>query len=76
MRYRTWCTFEFDEQAPETVRGEIVAATLNTAASRVGKAARKARPGRRPRAIVVVLERMAETRPSPDTGEPIAAAAS
>jgi hypothetical protein len=52
-----WCvTFEFDEQAPETVRGEIVAGKAETAAHRAIKAAKKERPNTRARSIVVLLE--------------------
>jgi hypothetical protein len=64
MHYRAAVTFEFDEHAPETVRHEIAASTLHTAASRAVKAARKATPGQRPRSLVVLLERISETRPA------------
>ena len=55
---RTWkyaVTYEFTEQAPVTVRGEIAASALSTAALRACKAAKKTRPGTRPASIVIVL---------------------
>jgi hypothetical protein len=57
-------TFEFDEQAPETVRGQIAAHTAQTAASRALKQARKAKPKARARSIVVLLQPAASGSPS------------
>ena len=49
-----WC--EYDTPAPRAYRGEIVAGTASTAASRAVREARKAMPGSRPASILVLLE--------------------
>jgi len=49
-------TYEYDTQAPDTVKGEIVAGSWETAVARAARAARSARPGVQPRSLVVVLE--------------------
>ncbi len=56
MRFKASVTFEYLEQAPETVRAEIVAGNAHTGASRAVKTARKALPRRRPTSMVVLLE--------------------
>lgn len=56
MTFKTSVTFEFNEAAPETVKGEIVCGKAETAAHRAVKAAKKARPNTRPSSIVVLLE--------------------
>lgn len=56
-RYRYAITFEFDEAAPETVRGEVVATEASGAARRAVVAAQQAKPHRHFRSLVVLLER-------------------
>jgi hypothetical protein len=55
-RWRASTTFEYTEQAPETVRTEIAAGTASTAASRAVSQAKRELPGRRPSSILVLLE--------------------
>jgi hypothetical protein len=69
--YRYACTFEFDEAAPETVRGEIVAEKPETAAFRAVKAAKTAKPNTRFRSLVVQLERLDMPARQPLHSDPI-----
>jgi hypothetical protein len=55
-RYRYSATYEFDEAAPETVRGEVAARQPHLAAKAALVALKKAHPGRRPTSLVIVLE--------------------
>jgi hypothetical protein len=55
-------TFEFHEQAPETVRGQIAAHTAQTAASRALKQARKAKPKARPAPLWCCFNRLRRAR--------------
>jgi hypothetical protein len=65
-RFRAAVTFEYQEQAPDTWRGEIAAAAAQTGAHRAVVAAKRALPGRRPSSIVVLLEaQQAEPREGP-----------
>jgi hypothetical protein len=56
MRYAAVITFEFEVDAPETVRTVVEAGNVHTAASRAVRAARRALPRRRPSSIVLLLE--------------------
>ncbi len=55
-RYRYAVTFEYAEQAPETVRGELRLPNHSLAARRAVDGARRQCPGRRPTSISVLLE--------------------
>lgn len=56
MRYRASVTFESDTQPPRVYRGEIVAGSAHTAASRALREARKEHKGVRYTSIAMVLE--------------------
>ena len=58
-RFMASVTFEYDREAPQTVKGEIFAGSLNTAASRAVKLARATYRNAQPRSLVVVLEKVA-----------------
>lgn len=55
-RWKASVTLEYTEQAPETVRTEIVASSASTAASRAISAARRQLPGRRFASLSLLLE--------------------
>jgi len=49
-------SFEYQEAPPDTVKGQVIAATAVTAAARAVKAARVQLPNKRPSSLVIVLE--------------------
>jgi hypothetical protein len=53
-------TFEFDWDAPLTVRGEIEFLNLRNACSAVAKVAKQAHPRKNWRSVVLVLDRSAK----------------
>jgi hypothetical protein len=55
-RYRYSASLEFDDAAPETVRGEVAVRQVHLAAKAALVALKKAHPGRRPSSLVIVLE--------------------
>lgn len=61
-------TFEYDTQAPETVRGELELPNASLAARRALEAARKALPNRRWRSCSILLEQETEAGTYPADG--------
>ena len=57
MQYRWAVTFEFDQEPPETVRGEIDVPNPRLGARRAVEAAQRAHPNTRFRSLVVLLEK-------------------
>jgi hypothetical protein len=76
MRCLVSASFEFDRAAPETWRGEIVAASPESVVRNAVKALRRAHPNRQWRSLVVcVLERLDnEPEPKVEEGSPEAEA--
>jgi len=62
MRLSYAITFEFTENAPETVRGESSVANVRLGARRAVEAAQKACPNRKWASISILLERLDEER--------------
>jgi hypothetical protein len=60
MTYKYSATYEFMEEKPETVTGELNAPSHQSAFRDAMKALRKAHKGRRPSSIVIVLEILKE----------------
>lgn len=56
ITYTASVSFEYDQAAPQTYQGSIVAANHAQAVRRALTAASRAYPGARPRSLVVVLE--------------------
>ena len=58
-RFRYAVTFEYLQDATETIRGEIVVSNASLGARRALEAARKALPNRHWSSVVILLERAA-----------------
>jgi hypothetical protein len=56
-RFRYSISFEFDEAAPETVRGELDVSNPRLGARRAVEAAQRAKPNMHFRSLVLLLER-------------------
>ena len=59
-RFKFAVTFEYESNAPETVRGEFAFSNASLAARRAMEQARKALPRRHWRSCVVLLEDLGE----------------
>ena len=58
MTFRYAVTFEYQQDAPETVRGEIAVGNPSLGARRALEAAKKALPRRRWSSVSILLERL------------------
>jgi hypothetical protein len=56
MTYGYSATFEFNSEAPETIKGELDAKSHASAARDAVKKLRAAHPGRKPTSILVLLD--------------------
>jgi hypothetical protein len=57
MRWNAAITWESDATPPQTVRVEVDAGNVATAAARAVRLAKRERPGRRFRSVAILLER-------------------
>jgi hypothetical protein len=58
MKCKWTVTFEYDENSPETVQGEIEASEVQTIGHRALMAAKSELPNRRWRSLVLLLQKL------------------